>query len=284
MQKPVTMRYNFHTHCKYDDGMEPLEAYVLSAIDKGIASLGFSCHQPLPFDNSWSLPKKDYAEYLAEVRRLKEEYRGQIEIYLGLETDYIPGYSDRFHEMIEDAGLDYVIGSVHLVMKPGSTDSADLLSIDGPREDFIRGIEMLYEGNTRSAVEAYYDQQREMVATQRPHVIGHLDKINMQNKGELFNEQARWYKDAVNYLLDTIAAQGTVVELNTRGVYTGKTSVYFPEREVVEKCFARGIPMMVSTDAHHPDQVDEHFDEATDLLKDVGYREVQTPFFRLSLA
>ncbi len=278
------MKYNFHTHCEYDDGMEPLEDYVVSAIDKGLKSLGFTCHQPLPFENAWSLPGKHYAEYLAEVRRLQEEYTGQIEIYLGLEADYIPGYSDRFHQMLEDDGLDYVIGSVHLVMKPGSKDAADLASIDGPREDFIRGIDTLYEGNARPLVEAYYDQQREMVATQRPHVIGHLDKISMQNKGELFNEQSKWYKDAVDYLLDTIAAQGTIVELNTRGVYTGKTNAFFPEREVVEKCFERGIPMMVNTDAHHPDQVDAHFDEATDLLKDVGYSEIQTPFFRLSLA
>jgi len=278
------MRYNFHTHCKFDDGIEPLEAYVQSAIDKGIASLGFSCHQPLPFENAWSLPQRDYSEYRTGVRRLQEEYTGQIELYLGLETDYIPGHSEHFHQMIESDGLDYVIGSVHLVMKPGSSDAADLLSIDGPREDFIRGIDTLYAGNARALVEAYYDQQREMVATQRPHVIGHLDKINMQNKGELFNEQAKWYKDAVDYLLDTIAAQGTIVELNTRGVYTGKTDVFFPEREVVEKCFERSIPMMVNTDAHHPDQVDELFDEATDLLKDVGYREIQTPFFRLSLA
>lgn len=277
------MKYNFHTHCKFDDGTEPLEAYVQSAIDKGISSLGFTGHQPLPFENAWSLPRKHYETYLEEVRRLREEYTGQVEIYLGLEADYIPGYSDRFHQMIEEDGLDYVIGSVHLVMKPGSTDVKDLTSIDGPREDFIRGIDTLYEGNARPLVEAYYDQQREMVATQRPHVIGHLDKINMQNKGELFNEQAKWYKDAVDYLLDTIAAQGTIVELNTRGVYTGKTDVFFPEREVVEKCFERNIPMMVNTDAHHPDQLDELFDEATDLLKDVGYDEVQTPFFRLHL-
>lgn len=276
-------RYNFHTHSHYDDGSQSLEDMVKGAIDAGLSAIGFSGHSPLPFENEWSISKKDYPEYLAEGRRLKEVYKHLIDVYLGLEIDYIPGYSDNFRAFMEDGGLDYCIGSVHLVMKPGSSDAKDLTSIDGPREDFIRGIDTLYEGNARALVEAYYDQQREMVATQRPHVIGHLDKINMQNKGELFNEQARWYKDAVDYLLDTIAAQGTIVELNTRGVYTGKTDVFFPEREVVEKCFERNIPMMVNTDAHHPDQLDELFDEATDLLKDVGYDEVQTPFFRLHL-
>jgi len=278
------MRYNFHTHCEYDDGKEPLEDYVVSAIDKGLKALGFTCHQPLPFENAWSLPQKFFADYLAEVRRLKEAYMGQIDIYLGLEADYIPGYSEHFPGMIEDAGLDYVIGSVHLVMKPGSTDHSDILCIDGPREDFIRNIDEIYQGDVRALVEAYYYQQREMVATQRPSAIGHLDKINMQNKGELFNENALWYRNAVDRLLDTIAEHGTIVELNTRGVYTGKTKFFFPERDVVEKCFERDIPMMVNTDAHHPDQVDELFDEATDLLKEVGYSEVQTPFFRLSLA
>ncbi len=277
------MKYNFHTHCEYDDGMEPLEEYVVSAIDKGLAALGFSCHQPLPFENVWSLPKESYPEYLAEVRRLREQYKDQIDIWLGLEADYIPGYSDDFRALIAGAGLEYVIGSVHLVMKPGSTGSGGLLSIDGPRDAFIKGIDEVYGGNAQPLVEAYYEQQREMVATQRPPVIGHLDKVNMQNKGELFDDSAEWYKKALNRLLDTIAEQGTIVEINTRGVYTGKTEVFFPEREVVEKCFERRIPMMVSVDAHHPSQLDEGFDEALDLLCEVGYREVHTPFFTVPL-
>lgn len=282
-EKDTVMRFNFHTHSRYDDGKQRIEDYILTAIDKGLVALGFSGHQPLPFDNQWSLPGKDYPEYLAEIRRLREKYTDHIDVYLGLEMDYIPGYSENFTACREGAGLDYCIGSVHLVMKPGGSDPGDIWFIDGPREGYLQGIQRIFNGNVRAAVEAYYDQQREMVATQRPDIIGHLDKVNMHNKEELFSTSDRWYTEAVDRLLDTIAATGTIVEVNTRGVYTGKTGDYFPSAGILKRCFERDIRVMVNTDAHHPDQLDTHFDNAVELLKGLGFRTMHTPFFEVAI-
>ncbi len=277
------MLYNFHTHSKYDDGKEPLEAYVTAAIEKGLAALGFSGHQPIPFDNEWSLPSRALPEYLAEACRLKEQYKNEINIYIGLEMDYIPGYSEDFAALIKDAGLNYCIGSVHLVMKPGSTNPDDIWFIDGPRTGYLKGIQTIFNGNARAAVEAYFQQQRQMVISQKPNIIGHLDKVNMHNKNEVFDEQSAWYHDAVDDLLDAIMAAGTIVEVNTRGVYTGKTHAYFPDNSIIKKCIERNIPMMVNSDAHHPSQLDNHFDQATGLLKEMGFKKMHTPFFEIKL-
>ncbi len=278
------MKYNFHTHSKYDDGAETLEEYVMAAIEKGFAAIGLSGHQPLPFDNQWSIRKNDYPEYLAEARRLREQYKDQIDIYLGLELDYIPGHSDDFRAFVNGAGLDYCIGSVHLVMKPGSDDPANIWFVDGSLDGYLAGIRSIYGGDVRAAVEAYYDQLREMVATQRPDIIGHLDKVNMHNQGEkIFDISSGWYGKAVDCLLDTIAEYGTIVELNTRGVYTGKTKDYFPNGDILKKCLDRDIRVMVNTDAHHPSQLDKHFDAGVALLKQIGFRRMHTPFFEVGL-
>ena len=45
------------------------------------------------------------AGYQAEVKRLKEKYKGEIEIYLGIEEDAY-AYANR-------ADYDYIIGSSH---------------------------------------------------------------------------------------------------------------------------------------------------------------------------
>ncbi len=282
-ERTAMTKFNFHTHSKYDDGTEALEEYVKAAIDKGLSAMGFSGHSPLPFDNEWSIGSGDYPEYVAEMKRLREKYKDHIDIHIGLELDYIPGYSDNFRAFFEGAGLDYCIGSVHLVMKPGSSDANDIWFIDGPREGYLKGIQRIYNGDVRRAVEAYYDQQREMVATQRPDIIGHLDKVNMHNQGELFDTSSKWYRSAIDRLLETIAGHGTIVELNTRGVYTGKTNEYFPGRELLEKCLERDIKVMVNTDAHHPSQLDNHFDDAVALLKEVGFRKMHTPFFDVAI-
>ncbi|TVR43427.1 MAG: histidinol-phosphatase HisJ family protein [Bacteroidia bacterium] len=278
-----TMLYNFHTHSHYDDGKEPLEAYVVAAIEKGLSALGFSGHQPLPFDNEWSLHPSALPEYLAEARRLKEQYKNEINIYIGLEMDYIPGHSEDFAALMKDAGLDYCIGSVHLVMKPGSTNRDHIWFIDGPREGYFHGIQEIFNGNVRAAVEAYYEQQRQMVLTQKPHIIGHLDKVNMHNRGELFKTTEAWYQEAINHLLAAIQKTGTIVEANTRGVYTGKTTDVFPAVDILEKCHAHRIKVMVNTDAHHPQQLDQHFEETKTLLKRLGFSKTVTPFFESPL-
>ncbi len=275
--------YNFHTHSRFDDGKEMLEDYVRVALEKGFVAIGFSGHSPLPFENEWSIRKEDFADYLAEGRRLKEKYKDHIAVYLGLEIDYVPGHSDCFADFVEGAGLDYCIGSVHLVMKPGSKSSGDIWFIDGPRKGYLEGLQSIYDGDVRAAVEAYYSQMREMVLTQRPDIVGHLDKVAMHSRGELLDTTSGWYRDAVSKLLEAIATAGTIVEVNTRGLYTRKSEHHYPEKAVLEECLRREIPVMVNADAHHPSQLDAGFDEAVTCLRELGFRQMNTPFFEVRL-
>ncbi len=277
------MKYNFHSHSSFDDGKESMEDFVLSAIEKGLMAFGFSGHTPLPMDNAWSLPGDVFPAYVEEMKRLQQKYKGRIQLYRGLEIDYIPDYSDNFDDLVHGVPLDYCIGSVHLVRKPGSEGPHNIWFIDGPREGYLKGIEEVFDGDPRAAVEAFYNQSSEMVSTQKPDIIGHMDKVKMNNKGEFFDTQSLWYRDAVDRLLGHIKASGTIVELNTRGVYTGKTDEYFPSIPILEKCLHMDIPVMINTDAHHPSQVDTHFEEAVKLLKDIGFEKMKTPFFEVAL-
>ena len=67
-----------------------------------------------------------------------------------------------------------------------------------------------------------------MVETECPDVVGHLDKIKMQNvNGKFFKEEEKWYQEAVIKTLKTIAEKGVIVEVNTRGVYKKATADLF---------------------------------------------------------
>ena len=274
------IKYNFHTHSQFDDGKEPLESYVAAAIEKGFEAFGFSGHVPLPLNNYWSLPLKDYPDYVAEIRKLKVKYQNQIKLFLGLEIDYIPGVLEDFDGWIKNTPLDYCIGSVHLVHEPRS---GDYWFIDGPAEGYFNGIEKLYGGDIRKAVTAFYEQSIEMVKTQPLHIIGHIDKVKMHNKERFFSQSEPWYVHLMDGLLKAIKEKNVIVELNTRGVYTGKTKEYFPSDFVLERCLHYDIPVMVNTDAHHPGQIENHFAEGVALLKDVGFRKMTTPFFEVDL-
>ena len=101
----MTPRFNLHTHTNYVDGKNTAEEMVKAALFRGFSMLGFSEHAYTGFDPVFSLPKDKIALYCAEVRALAEKYKGQMEIYLGMEMDGL--------DPQDPAGLDYFIGSMH---------------------------------------------------------------------------------------------------------------------------------------------------------------------------
>ena len=111
---------NYHTHNRLCDGEGPAEDYVEAAAAKGFAALGFSSHAPLPpnvaVPHSWTLSEDSLPDYLAEIRRLRDAWAGKIQVYLGLEIDYIPGSQAPSDPKWDALGLDYRIGSVHSTM------------------------------------------------------------------------------------------------------------------------------------------------------------------------
>ncbi len=272
--------YNFHSHSHHCDGKESMEEYVKAAIEKKFKAFGFSAHSPLPFPNEWSLTPEAFKNYVQEARQLIEKYGNEIDLYLGLEIDYIPGHSEDFAGFMKNTPLDYCIGSIHLVRH---TESGKIWFIDGPIEGYINGVNEIFEGDYRAAVTAFYRQTIDMVNTQKPDVVGHIDKVKMHNKQRWFSTSEKWYQDLIDETLETVAESGSIVELNTRGVYSNKTDEYFPSTDIVKKCFDLKIPMMVNTDAHHPSQLDMHFNEGHKLLKEIGFKRVKTPFFEETL-
>lgn len=82
---------NLHTHSLYCDGAATIEEMIVSAIENGFDSLGISSHGPVDEETYWNIKKDKVEEYIEEVKRLKEKYKDKIEIFLGMELDYIPG-------------------------------------------------------------------------------------------------------------------------------------------------------------------------------------------------
>lgn len=80
---------NYHSHCLYCDGRANMEDFVRFAISDGFTAYGFSSHAPLPFATAWTMEWDNMNDYLSEFNRLKEKYADRIELYVGLEIDYL---------------------------------------------------------------------------------------------------------------------------------------------------------------------------------------------------
>ena len=82
------MRYSdLHVHTTFSDGIHTPEEIVQEAIRRNFLSIGISDHSFTDFDQRYCIKKEALADYHAEIRRVREQYADQIEVYAGLEYD-----------------------------------------------------------------------------------------------------------------------------------------------------------------------------------------------------
>jgi histidinol-phosphatase (PHP family) len=171
---------NYHQHCHFDDGTKTVEEHIKSALIQGVVSLGFSGHCPVPFENQWCIPENRIYEYSDEILQSKNIFNNQIQIYKSLEIDFIPGILSPNDSWLNSLSLDYTLGSIHFV---DTFEDGSPWGVDGPHQEFLNGLEKIYQGNVIEVVKKYFELSRQMVRDACPDIIGHLDKIKMQNRG-----------------------------------------------------------------------------------------------------
>jgi histidinol-phosphatase (PHP family) len=259
---------NYHSHSKYCDGKGELIEYVEVAKVNKVVSMGFSSHAPVPFDCKWCMRQENLQLYLNDIASLKRSVSG-IEIYSGLEVDFIPGvvspltYRDH---------IDYTIGSIHFVDK---LPDGRPWEIDNTQTVFEEGLEKIFKNNIKDAVVRYFDLTREMIYHSAPDIIGHLDKIKMQNPGDkYFKGTESWYQQQIISLLDLIRNGDMIIEVNTRGIYQKKTTETYPGPWILEQILKRNIPITISSDAHLKDDLLNQFPETAAMLLKIGFKTV----------
>ncbi|MDE6952210.1 MAG: histidinol-phosphatase [Erysipelotrichales bacterium] len=109
---------NYHTHTKRCyHALNSEEEYIKAAIQSGYTELGFSDHTPWHYDStfhsSMRMEEDKLEGYVKTLKTLKEKYKDQISIKIGLECEYFEKYIPWLKEMIQRYELDYVILGHH---------------------------------------------------------------------------------------------------------------------------------------------------------------------------
>lgn len=264
---------NCHTHCCLDDGQKSLESYVVQALKIGFTSLGFSCHTPLHSQSDeWRLQAEDFPIYINEISRLKQEYGSKIEIYAGLEMDYLDETKELAGSEYSEV-LDFSIAAVHgMYHKPTGT----YLTIDGPVEEFELLLKDNFSGNIREMVSYYYHLQKCLIRNYTFDVLAHCDLIKKRNTNNTyFDQNDSWYRDLSISMLEEAGRDGTRLEVNTGGLSRGATTEVYPSSRMLRKCAVLGIPLVLSSDAHDPEHLDYYYPEALEEMRVAGYRNIQ---------
>ncbi len=259
---------NYHTHSSFCDGSGSLEDYVKSGINRNFNILGFSGHAPLPFENDWTISKKELKTYLNRIEELKEIYKDRIELKAGLEVDFVENLTGPSSKYFKEMDLDFVIGSIHMLY---DSDTDEYLSIDYKKSEIEQLINVTFKGDVKLLVKEYYRAVRLMSEQGGFDIIGHLDVIKKNNINSIyFDETESWYKREIERTLDCIGSNKQMMEINTGYILKDPSAIY-PSPWILKIAREFKIPIVINSDAHRPQRIDNYFTEAAETAQKCGY-------------
>lgn len=117
------VREIFHVHTRRcgHSSMETDESYVVRALELGAGRITFTDHAPFPgnpFSNR--MKYEELEEYISSLKELKLLYEGRIDVRIGLEIEYLPGFRSYYKELKDNPDIEILmIGQHHYEISPG---------------------------------------------------------------------------------------------------------------------------------------------------------------------
>ena len=249
---------NFHTHTCFSDGADTPETMVKEAIRRGMFALGFTDHSFTPFDMHPCPKPENLGLVRAEVLKLKELYRDQIRIFCGLEQD---SYSETPTE-----DYDYLIGSVHYVLKDGV-----YYSVDRSRDVFLQNVNEGFGGDFYRFASAYFEEIAGSVEKTNCQIIGHFGLVEKFNEGDaLFSTEDYRYRRAMVDALDTLLKKDVVFEINTGAMSRGHRTIPYPSPYALRRIAEKRGRIVLNADAHRKENLTYAFEEAVQYAHSCG--------------
>lgn len=253
------MPVDFHTHtarCGHAGG--ETRAYVEAALRAGLSEIAITDHLFLydrPADRRdprFAMREEELPGYVDEVRSLRDEFAGRIEVRLGIEADYFEGHEGTLGEILGRYDWDVVLGSVHWV--------------DGDWVDF--SAERMESGDPAALWGEYWRLLEKACATGLFDVMTHFDlpkKFGHHPPAELADARERAVLAA--------AAADLAVEVSSAGLRKPVGEIY-PGPELLRLLVHYGVPLTLSSDAHAPAEVGWGYDRLRRALALAGVERV----------
>lgn len=250
---------NYHTHtkrCMHASGRD--EDYVISAIKNGYEELGFSDHTPWNYDSDFvatmRMKLSQFDDYYASIASLREKYKDQISIKIGLECEYYPKYIPWLRSFIKEKKLDYIIFGNHYYKSD---------------EDRI------YFGTACESEEMMIRYVDEAIAGMKTGLYSYLCHPDLFMRGHrVFDDIAR--RESYR-LCETAKALDIPLEYNLAGAQYNENmhTMQYPHTKFWKIAAEVGNKAIIGVDAHEPSALEnDHFRNQALALFDESGMEV----------
>ena len=256
------MKCNYHTHnemCGHAGGT--IEDYVKCAVANQMEEIGMSDHIPYPGDVfGMRMPYSRLEEYINQTLKLKEKYRGQIKVLLGMEAEYLTDYDDYYKQLLEQKGVEYLILGQHFYV-------SEDVGMSNVYSDMHSTVECIsYVKNCIDAMNTGYFAY-----------IAHPDLMFI-NDFQVDDS----VKMAIDMLLNEAVKRDYILELNANGFRRGKSRFLSGERYPYPADFfwkevaKSGVRTIIGADCHSVDALcDEAIVQGENMARELSLNLVE---------
>jgi len=248
---PILYESHMHTPlCKHAKGYP--EEYAAVAEQRGLKGIIVTCHNPT--NDGWSpwvrMSIDQFDEYVTLVEDTRQAWAGRVDVRLGMESDYVPGMEPWLEELHQKADFNHILGSVHP-------------TLEDYKNRYLNGDIVAFQ-------RTYFEHLAMAAETGLFDTLSHPDLVKIVKPSTWDVERVM---DTVRPALDRITATGTAMELNTSGLNKPYPEMN-PGREILQEMSQRNIPDVLGADAHTPNRVAAGYENAMDILSDIGYTKI----------
>lgn len=235
---------NFHTHttrCRHAIGTE--REYIEKAIEAGYQVLGFSDHSPYLFEEGHvshnRMEIEELEGYIKAVENLKQEYKKEIQIFTGLELEYLPKFFEKTFREIRKYPLDYLILGQHYFDEECPEDGTG------------------HEWKDEERLKTYIDRVIEAIDTGYFLYVAHPDMINYAGDEAIYNKYMK-------RLTIELKKHNMPIEINVNGCRERRI---YPNKRFIELGIENGNDFIIGVDAHTPQDLTDGntYQECLDL-------------------
>lgn len=255
---------DYHIHSSFSgDCVEDLERICKRAKEIGIKEIAITDHMDLDVNGTSNSDdfKLNLDEYVPTILRLKEKYKNDLDIKLGMEFGIQRHLGEIGDKIVKEYPFDFIISSVH---------SVDKLLLD--QNEF-------WKNKTREeAHDKYFLEILKSVENFNEFSVqGHLDFITryggVDKKG--FIDYIR-YQDIIDEILKKLISKGKGIEINTSGIRYNENRFY-PCDNIVKRYFELGGEIItIGSDSHKASDLGKDFKKAYDFLESIGVKYISS--------
>lgn len=250
------LKYDSHIHSEFStDSAAPMEVMARAAVERGLLGITFTDHYHPDYPDFLHRTGQPTSAYHSAIERTARQFSGRLEVLRGLEMGVLTGPTLPACEAAAEAyPYDFLLAAFH------STRSETFDGLGRARTMAPEQLCLHYYSHVLTCIRAFQNYDS----------LAHLNLVDRYAKTPAGGGAAR---EVLDEIYRTVIAQGKGLEVNTSSHRYGMGTRTTPTLEMLRRYRELGGEIVtVGSDAHAPEWVGSHLDEAGVLLRAAGFK------------